>query len=141
MSKSCKARSSATQRILNRRPPELQSAKSIEKFAEKVWYFEKPTHKEFKYEKIEHKEWDKYIEIGNIPDPGDPLQATTEARLAALEANIAQLMHFIPENLRPDLSQGALKGEGTKEPAAADASASEKPEPTPAKEADKGKKA
>ena len=34
-----------------------------------------------------------------------------EQRLAALEAAVTQLLHFIPENLRPDLSQGALKQE------------------------------
>ena len=55
-----------------------------------------------------------------------------EQRLAAVESALAQLTHFIPENLRPDLSKGALKqepqaGTGT-EPSA------------PAKEPEKGKK-
>ena len=61
--------------------------------------------------------------------PGDP---ATEQRLAAMESALAQLTHFIPENLRPDLSKGALKqepqaGTGT-EPSAS------------AKEPEKGKK-
>jgi hypothetical protein len=34
-----------------------------------------------------------------------------EQRLAALEAAVTKLLHFIPENLRPDLTQGALKQE------------------------------
>ena len=39
--------------------------------------------------------------------PGDPV----EQRLAALEAAVAQLVHFIPADLRPDLSTGALAQE------------------------------
>jgi hypothetical protein len=32
-------------------------------------------------------------------------------RLAALEATMAQLLHFIPANMRPDLATGALAQE------------------------------
>jgi hypothetical protein len=39
--------------------------------------------------------------------PGVPV----EDRLTALEAAYAQLAHFIPQDLRPDLSKGALKQE------------------------------
>ena len=38
---------------------------------------------------------------------GDPYAQ----RIAALEATVAQLVHFIPAELRPDLTQGALKQE------------------------------
>jgi hypothetical protein len=34
-----------------------------------------------------------------------------EARIASLELAVAQLMHFIPQHLRPDLSESALKQE------------------------------
>ncbi len=43
-----------------------------------------------------------------IPDPGP-----VEQRVAALEATVAQLTHFIPQELRPDLTKGALKQEPT----------------------------
>ena len=82
-----------------------------------------------KHEKIEFKEIEKFFE-GPI-DPGGPV----EARLAALEAGMAQLMHFIPANLRPDLSQGALKQE-TDVPAAPPA---EEPAGDAAKKEDKKK--
>jgi hypothetical protein len=39
--------------------------------------------------------------------PGDPV----EQRLAVLESALAQLIHFIPAELRPDLSTGALAEE------------------------------
>jgi len=57
-----------------------------------------------------HKEFDKYYEQkvyeGPI-DSGGPI----EQRLQALEAAVSQSAHFIPQALRPDLSQGALKQE------------------------------
>jgi hypothetical protein len=31
--------------------------------------------------------------------------------MASLEAAMAQLMHFIPESMRPNLTKGALKNE------------------------------
>lgn len=58
-------------------------------------------YKEYKNEKIE------FEGVVGFPQPGGPV----EQRLATLEATVAQLLHFIPENLRPDLSQGALKQE------------------------------
>jgi hypothetical protein len=60
--------------------------------------FQKESFKEF----FEHK----YIEVP-IGDPGGPV----EQRVQALEASISQLSHFISQELRPDLSQGALKRE------------------------------
>ena len=35
----------------------------------------------------------------------------TEQRLTALEVTVAQLLHFIPSDLRPDLAAGALAQE------------------------------
>ncbi len=83
-------------------------------------------HKIEKFEKIEIKEhkieikefkWE-YEGYGGINDPGGPV----EQRVAALEAAVTKLLHFIPENLRPDLTQGALKQEpdAPKEAAKAD---------------------
>ena len=70
--------------------------------------------KEYKHEKIEYKEQHKEFENKQLfegpvygPIDGDPYSQ----RLAALEATVAQLSHFIPAELRPDLSQGALKQE------------------------------
>jgi len=88
------------------------------------------TPKEVKFEKyeikelkIEYKDFIKEIEKlpldkvpyaegkglyeGPVGGPGDPYAQ----RIANLEAAVSQLLHFIPENLRPDLSQGALKQE------------------------------
>jgi hypothetical protein len=106
---------------------------------DKFTNFEKPSkekpekteikeHKEFfkeiKLEKFEKLEYEHLIGYGS---PGGPV----EQRLAALEAAVTQLLHFIPENLRPDLSQGALKQEpdATKHSAAGAAKASEAKEP------------
>jgi hypothetical protein len=73
--------------------------------------------KEFAFEKYHL--WDKFAKtekieypenwpVGRGPvGPGDPV----EQRLAALEAAVGQLAHFIPQELRPDLSKGALKQE------------------------------
>jgi len=68
-----------------------------------------------KHEKFEHKELEKthfdgkdLVEGGIFQAVGDPVMSQ---RVAALEATVAQLMHFIPENLRPDLTQGALRQE------------------------------
>lgn len=49
------------------------------------------------------REWFGPAQVG----PGDPV----EQRLAVLESAFAQLMHFIPQELRPDLSTGALAQE------------------------------
>lgn len=49
-----------------------------------------------------------------IPDPGGPVQGGSpalDARLAALEAQLAALTSFISGDLRPDLSAGAFAGE------------------------------
>jgi hypothetical protein len=64
--------------------------------------------KEIKLEKFEKLEYEHLIGYGpGYGVPGGPV----EQRLAALEAAVTQLLHFIPENLRPDLSRGALKQE------------------------------
>jgi hypothetical protein len=66
--------------------------------------------KDFKSEKHEFKEWKDVREYVAGPvhvNPGDPV----EARVAALEATVTQLLHFIPQELRPDLSSGALAAE------------------------------
>ncbi len=68
---------------------------------------EKLEIKEFKHEKFEKFEKIEFEGVVGYGSPGGPV----EQRLAALEATVAQLLHFIPENLRPDLSQGALKQE------------------------------
>lgn len=70
----------------------------------KEFKHEKLEIKEFKHEKFEKFEYEGVVGFG---PPGGPV----EQRVAALEATVTQLLHFIPENLRPDLSQGALKQE------------------------------
>jgi hypothetical protein len=87
--------------------PEAKLQKEI-KLEIKEHKSEKFEIKEYKFEKFELKEikWE-YEGIGVINDPGGPV----EQRLAALEATVTKLLHFIPENLRPDLTQGALKQE------------------------------
>ena len=87
-------------------------------FTEKLFKVEfEKTHKHEKIEALEkyHKnekiEYEYYTPVTPvIPDPGP-----VEQRLTALEAALAQLTHFIPQEQRPDLSKGALK----QEPAAA----------------------
>jgi hypothetical protein len=122
--------------------PEAITAAGAQKFtdkaviAEKLPQAETKLHKEIKleikeqkfekFEKFEIKEhkneikeikWE-YEGYGGINDPGGPV----EQRVAALEAAVTKLLHFIPENLRPDLTQGALKQEpdAPKGPAKAD---------------------
>jgi hypothetical protein len=92
----------------------------------KIEIKEKIEVKEFKHEKFEHK--DKFEKEkfefegwGGGLWPGDP--GPVEQRLTALEATMAQLLHFIPKELRPDLSQGALR----QEPDAAPGEAAAKP--------------
>jgi hypothetical protein len=107
--------------------PEAAAA-GIQKFTDKAVIADKLPHpetklhkeikleiKEHKFEKFEIKEhkleikeikWE-YEGYGGINDPGGPV----EQRVAALEAAVTKLLHFIPENLRPDLTQGALKQE------------------------------
>jgi hypothetical protein len=93
--------------------PDATIAKVFEKHLEKT-LLKHEKHEIFeKFEKFEKHEKSEFELPGGFPVlPGDPLM---EQRVVALESAMAQLMHFIPENLRPDLSQGALK----QEPAAA----------------------
>ena len=96
-----------------------QATDALTKNPEKYLFHEKPVAEKF-YHKIE---FDKHYVIDKQPTweytagpvavaPGVPV----EQRLAALEAAMAQLMHFIPQELRPDLSKGALKQEPAEKP-------------------------
>jgi hypothetical protein len=90
----------------------------------KEWkeFKEKPEPKEFK-EKREPKEFKDFKEKPEpfenwgygLAQPTQPIQpeggSALEARLAQLEAALAQMMHFIRPEMRPDLSTGALKQE------------------------------
>jgi hypothetical protein len=85
------------------------AGQALHKFVEKLHF--KDVLKELKIEKLEKfekieikeiKEWD-VAGPGQV-GPGDPV----EQRVAALEATVTQLLHFIPADLRPDLSTGAL---------------------------------
>jgi hypothetical protein len=90
---------------------EKQIKPEIKEKPEKYEIKEKPELKEFKHEKFEKFEkLESDHLIGWGPGYG-PSGGPVEQRLAALEAAVTQLLHFIPENLRPDLSQGALKQE------------------------------
>jgi hypothetical protein len=78
---------------------------------EKVAKLEKYEKLEFEKYGLEKAQFDgKDLVEGGIPvQPGvDPGLAQ---RVATLESVVTQLTHFIPENLRPDLSKGALKQE------------------------------
>jgi len=107
--------------------PEAAAAsahKSLEKFIEKpitdkVQKEKDKFEKSEKFEKFEVKEFDKviydvkYLEVPVIGPvgPGPVEGQALEERLSALESAVSQLVHFIPENLRPDLSKGALHQE------------------------------
>jgi hypothetical protein len=119
-------------------PEATQPAVEANKIVETKQVAEKFSFKEFKVEKYEIKEYKHEIkefkhegkEIEKLPNdtklfsdgPYNPGQGGDPyaQRLAALEATVAQLVHFIPAELRPDLSQGALK----QEPEASEAAAS-----------------
>jgi hypothetical protein len=100
-------------------PPMQAAAKFTDKTIEKTLHkdFDKVfiKDKEFKHEKLEKIEWKELVKEIKEWDvagpvhvgPGDPV----EQRIAVLEATVAQLMHFIPQELRPDLSAGALAAE------------------------------
>ena len=78
---------------------------------------EKAEHKE-QHDKIRKdviKEVIKDYDVVQVqPPPGDPLTAVLLQRISALEQTVAQLVHFIPKSMRPDLSKGALSGEPEK---------------------------
>jgi hypothetical protein len=65
-----------------------------------------------KFYKLEKHEYYEYVAGPVAIDPGGPV----EQRLAALEASMAQLVHFIPQEQRPDLSKGALRQEPAQNP-------------------------
>jgi hypothetical protein len=84
----------ASKELLKEFSKEIVDHKHIKEYTKEVI---KELHKEI----YEHK-------LFEVPsDPGGPV----EERMQALEATVSQLAHFIPEALRPDLSQGALKQE------------------------------
>jgi hypothetical protein len=94
----------------------LYKEHKIEKVEIKEYKTEKHEFKEHKFEKAEIKEVEKVLfdgkgvyegPLGTGQGGGDPYAQ----RIAALEAVVTQLLHFIPAELRPDLSQGALKQE------------------------------
>jgi len=101
-------------------PEAAQASASITKLVEHKQYVEKAIFKEYKHEIKEHKyegkefkEKDFYEGKQLVENTGYPGQGVDPyaQRIAALEATVAQLVHFIPAELRPDLSQGALKQE------------------------------
>ena len=81
-----------------------------------------------KLEKDEKLEWEKFgfekaqFDGKDLVEAGIPVQPVGDPglaqRVAALESAVAQLIHFIPENLRPDLTQGALRQEPDVSPTA-----------------------
>src|SRR5689334_21184556 len=78
--------------------------------------FQKEFIKEWKEHKPEKLEFEVFVPVGPpIPDLGPVFSGggVIEARMASLEAAMAQLMHFIPESMRPNLTKGALKNEET----------------------------
>lgn len=97
----------------------LEKLEKHEKF-EKHEKLEKDKHEKLEFKEHVKSEFEKPIQevdpkgiAENLPGtPGqigpDP---TLNQRLANLEAAVSQLTHFIPKNLRPDLSQGALSQE------------------------------
>ncbi len=118
-------------------PEATQASADVARIVETKQYAEKAIQKEFKVEKYEIKEYKHEIkefkheskEVEKLPfetkqfsdGPYNPVQGGDPyaQRLAVLEATVAQLVHFIPAELRPDLSQGALKQEpDATEPAA-----------------------
>jgi hypothetical protein len=113
--------------------PEKRELKEIKEKPEKIEHKEKPEKIEFKEkpekyehkekpEKYEHKEKPEKVEqleknipdkflLENAPDPTGNPGGPIEQRVAALEASVASLYHFITTELRPDLSRGALSSE------------------------------
>lgn len=79
---------------------ELEKIHKDKDILEKIHIFDKVA-------KIEKEYFPEYGQQLPQTDPGGPV----EQRLAALEAAVSQLSHFIPQELRPDLSKGALKQE------------------------------
>ena len=61
-------------------------------------------------------------------------------RLAALEATVAQLLHFIPSDLRPDLAAGALAQEPDAKKASGGVGAADPAKPAASTEGDPKKK-
>jgi hypothetical protein len=92
--------------------------KIVDKVIEKIQKEKDKFEKSEKVEKFEIKEFDKVIhdvKYFEVPPIGPVGPGPVEERLSALEAAVSQLVHFIPENLRPDLSKGALRQEADAE--------------------------
>jgi hypothetical protein len=134
-------------------PPEAATAgaqKVAEKFAEKPIFDKVQKEKDKfekaeKFEKFEVKEFDKviydvkYFEVPVVGPvgPGPVEGQALQDRLSALENAVSQLVHFIPENLRPDLSKGALHQEPDTEKKEAGGTAGVEPGSEPAADAAK----
>lgn len=98
-----------------------KEAKEFVKDTKELKEFKEKEFKEFKERKEkdlkEFKEKDKDFE-GKLaerfqdvrPTGAEPADVATADRLAALEQTVQQLVHFIGQELRPDLSQSALQG-------------------------------
>jgi hypothetical protein len=100
--------------------PELAAAQPAMQFGKTVetkQIAEKYIHKDYiKEHKLEIKEYfEKWHYEGKVvyEGPGETVPGGDPytQRIAALESAVTQLLHFIPAELRPDLSQGALKQE------------------------------
>lgn len=116
--------------------------KVVEKVIEKGHKEKEKFEKSEKLEKFEIKEFDKVIhDVKYLEGPpfGPVGPGPLESRLSALEAAVSQLMHFIPENLRPDLSKGALRQEPDAEKKEHGASGSEPTADATKKESEKKK--
>lgn len=127
-------------------PPEEAMAagaqKVVDKAIEKIHKEKDKFEKSEKVEKFEIKEFDKVIhdvKYLEVPPIGPVGPGPVEERLSALEAAVSQLVHFIPENLRPDLSKGALRQEPDAEKKEAGGAPSGEPADAAKKENEKKK--
>jgi hypothetical protein len=96
--------------------PAMQFGKTIEHKQINDKYIHKEIKQEIKEYKHEIKEYfEKWQYEGKViyegPVDTGPVGDPLTQRLTALESAVTQLLHFIPAELRPDLSQGALKQE------------------------------
>ena len=114
--------------LLKREKPEFKEFKDG-KAEFKEWKEHKPEKAEFEFAKPPAAEQPPVASwpVGNVPAPGVTGTASAgtgtvvepgslEARVAALEAALAQLSHFIGPEHRPDLSTGALTNEPEAKP-------------------------
>jgi hypothetical protein len=112
--------------------PEKEGKDVVEKIKpEKEFETQKIKPEKENLEKVKpEKEWKEWKELEKVKPEKEksekeifegPGEFTVEERLERIESAVAQIAHFIQADLRPDLSQGALRQEpdaGTEEPAA-----------------------